>query len=312
MKRLLKKVALFSSLSDKDFDLLTSGISEIKLERGEILFNEGDKGDKAYIIDEGKIEIIKKSEGREVLIAITKRGDIIGEIALLEDNPRITTARAKVNSSLFEISKKDFELLLEKNYTATRSILKTVVKRWQETEALLRQSEKMAQIGTLTAGITHELNNPASAIKRGADQLKDLTSELLDSEKKLNSLDFSKEELDILEKFKSKTIEKAGKPDDLDILSRSEKEEQYEAWLKSQNIESPGNLASTLALVNFEENDLNALANKFKPVKLPVIISWLCTIFSFFSLLEELNQGASRISELIKALKSYSFLDQEP
>ncbi len=312
MKSLLKKVPLFSNLTDNDFDVLTSGIKKINLEKGDTLFHEGEKGDRAYIIEKGQIEIFKKSEGRDVLIAITKKGDIIGEIALLEDSPRIASARAGEDSSLFEISRQDFELLLKKNYSATRSILKTVVKRWQETEGLLRQSEKMAQIGTLTAGITHELNNPSAAIKRSAESLLTTTDELLKAERFLHGKKFSSQQIKILTDLEKTVREKAKKPDDLDTVSRANLEEKFEEWLEAQKVRDPWRYASLLVLVNFSKKDLNTLENTFDKNLLPSVIPWLCTSYNFYSLLEEISQGATRVYEIVNALKSYSFLGEGP
>lgn len=299
-------------MSDKDFLELTKNIKIKKLNTGETLFKEGDKGDKAYVIENGSLEVIKKSDKKEVLLAVIKKGDIVGEIALLDDSPRMATVKAKTDSSLIEISKIDFDMLLEKNPAAQRTILKTVVKRWQETDALLRQSEKMAQLGTLTAGITHELNNPSAAVKRGTDQLQISSKELLSSEKKLNDLRLNDKQINYLLKLKTKIEKSAKKPDDLDSITRSDKEEKFEKWLSKNSISDSWKISPILALIDLDNNELNLLTKLFSNKELDLTVTWLCIKFTFYSLLEEIGQGSSRISEIIKALKSYSYLDQGP
>src|SRR3990172_5332641 len=110
-------------------------------------------------------------EGRPVLLAVRQPGEVIGEMSLLEAAPRFASGRARTDSVLLEISHAQLNELLNTSPSAARAMLYTFISRLRSSEILLRQSEKMAQLGTLTAGIAHELNNPAAAAKRGSSQL---------------------------------------------------------------------------------------------------------------------------------------------
>src|SRR5258707_9631696 len=85
----LKKVPLFAGLSDADLDQLCQMVEEVQLPAGDVLFNEGDTGDKAYIIKSGQLEILKASAQREVLLAVRGEGEVNGEMSLLEKTPRV-------------------------------------------------------------------------------------------------------------------------------------------------------------------------------------------------------------------------------
>jgi len=163
----LKQVPLFQGLSPEDLNRLCEMAAEVPLQAGEMLFAEGSTGDRAYVIQEGQVEIIKSSGGREILLALRTRGEVIGEMSLLESAPRIASARARTASLLLAISQEQIDNLLSTSPSAVRAMLHTFVGRLRSTDAQLRQSEKMAQIGVLTAGLAHELNNPAAAVKRG-------------------------------------------------------------------------------------------------------------------------------------------------
>src|SRR3990172_10419512 len=153
----LKKIPLFEGLPDEDFERLCQMVTEVHLPQGAQLFTEGSLGDKAYVIVEGQIEILKVSEGRPVLLAVRQPGEVIGEMSLLEAAPRFASGRARTDSVLLEISHAQLNELLNSSPSAARAMLYTFISRLRSSEILLRQSEKMAQLGTLTAGIAHEL-----------------------------------------------------------------------------------------------------------------------------------------------------------
>ena len=202
MVEFMRNVPLFANLSDSDLLFIIQSIKLVRLAQGEELFAEGTTADYAYIIQEGELEIIKQVDGRPILIAVRNEpGQIIGEMALLVETTRIATVRARTVASLLEIHKEHFDFLLNTSPTAARTMLQTVVARSRTTELLLRQSEKMAQLGTLTAGIAHELNNPASAIKRSADHIASAFANAQKAFGSLLGLEFTAEEVETLQEL---------------------------------------------------------------------------------------------------------------
>jgi signal transduction histidine kinase/predicted CoA-binding protein len=305
----LKKVPLFSGLSDPDLEALCAMVEEVRLPAGEFLFHEGDAGEHAYVIQEGQIEILKNSGGRDVQLALRQMGEVIGEMALLDSSPRFASVRARSDSQLLSISHVQLNHLLDTSPSAARAMLYTVTARLRSSELMLRQSEKMAQLGTLTAGIAHELNNPAAAVQRGADQLRQAIPELLQAHADLQQEALNAEQRDSLTAFEGQARRRAAVPVDMDPLGRSDREAELEAWLLEQGETAPWELAPVLANL---ELDLDSLAVDFGlRAQLPVL-RWLAANYTVFSLMEEMSQGAGRIGEIVKALKVYVYLDQAP
>lgn len=308
----LQETPFFAELSEEDLQSLCEMVETVKLSPGEQLFAEGERGDRAYIIRSGELEIVKVSGGREVLLAVRQTGEMIGEMSLLEDAPRMASVRARSATELLSIRQEQFDRLLRTSPSASMAMLHTVIARWRATEAMLNQSEKMAQLGTMTAGIAHELNNPSAAVQRGAQQLRDVVQALQTAYFDLQALDLTTEQRSHLKEMEGAIRQRAGEPVGLDALTRSDREESLAGWLKKREIARPWEHAPTLVDVGYSQEDLAGLEDSFSADRLAGVLAWLSASFRLYSLLEEIYQGAARISEIIKALKSYVYLDQAP
>ncbi len=308
----LKNVDLFSDMSDDDLMELCGTVTEMVLPAGEMLVTEGEVGHEAYIVKDGLLEITKQSSGREVLLAVRGKGVVIGEMALLEEAPRMASVRARTDTTLITIRKEMLAELLANSPSAARAMLQTVMDRYRNTQAQLRQSEQMAQLGTLTAGVAHELNNPAAAVNRGADQMLSTLMPFAETHAALRQHEFTTGQQETIDELA--TLAQVRTPEDctLDGLGRSNREEELEDWLDDNDIRDPWDLAGALADLDFSTDKLDDLSDHFSLAELEDILHAVVAMYQAYSLLREIGQGASRISEIVKALKSYAYLDQAP
>lgn len=308
----LKKVPLFADLPDEDLDRLCAMVVEEHLPAGETLFTEGEIGDKAYVITSGEVDILKVSGGQDVLLASRRAGEVIGEMSLLDQTPRFASGVAKSDCDLLAISHESLENLLDTSPSAARVMLSTITNRLRSTEIVLRQSEKMAQLGTLTAGIAHELNNPASAARRGAEHLQNSMRLFEQAYHRFHALGLSDEQWRRTSELQEFVKKGAAQPADLDSLGRSDREAEIEDWLDDHEVENGWDYAPHLVSLGYQAADLDELSTDFPGEGLDVIVGWLGTMFTIYSLLEEIQQGTTRIGEIVKSLKSYVYLDQAP
>jgi PAS domain S-box-containing protein len=190
--------------------------------------------------------------------------------------------------------------------------LENTLNQLQEMQNQLIMQEKMASLGKLSAGMAHELNNPAAAAQRGAEQLQEIFYQLRDAYLKIGELNLEKKQLDQIKILGQFAKDRAMQPDDMNALTRSDREADMEEWLDEKGVETAWQLAPTLVSLGYDQTEIQTLAETFSPSQFIVIIEWLSCTYAIHSLLSEISLGTSRIIEIVKALKTYTFMDKAP
>jgi signal transduction histidine kinase len=270
---------------------------------------EGSPDGSVLLALDGEYDLTKRSEGREVSIAHRGPGDIFGEISLLDQSPRTASVRAIRDGPLLEISQSAFRQVLFSHPTSMLAILRTITAKLRNTETMPRHSEKMASLGALTAGMAHELNNPAAAARRASTHLR----EGLDAWSRLNGELFT---MGIDPATLLRATAASDQPDrdragsESDPLARADEEAEVQAWLKARGVDDTWEIAPSLVEAGLEPPTLELMARELSSDQLTVAARWLATDITLRALADEVDESVGRISEIVKAVKSYSYLDQ--
>jgi len=257
----------------------------------------------------GEFVIHKQSGQSMIKIDVRNPGDVLGEMALLSQAPRSATVTAVTDGEMLCISKQAFENLLSTSSTAALAVLHWVMNRLSQNEALLHQQERMAALGTLSAGLAHELNNPAAAAQRSASELHKTLIQWQSLTHQIEALAFKENQTEWLSNFMKEAARRFESPEKLDVLEKIDLVDQLQAWLEANGVESAWELAPALVNFGWSHESLEALKGT---AFFDVSIRWLGAGCSMMSLLSETREATERLSHIVQAMKSYTYLDQAP
>src|SRR5918996_1071576 len=308
----LRRVPLFAGLSEEDLKQLYQMAETVTVPARQLVLQEGDPGDALYVVLDGELEITKRQGGQDILLAGSRAGEFLGEMSLLEQTPRSASVRTSQESRLLVISQAAFQTLLSCSPSAPLRILHTLTSRLRNNESVLMQNEKMAALGTLAAGLAHELNNPAAAIRRSAAQLRDALTEREHLAAELSALTNDPHQDKMISILQDETAKRTTTSVSSDPLSLSDQEDVLQEWLEDHSVEQAWELAPVLISFGWDRDELERVTEHFSTIQLPVVVQWLAASSSVYGLLEEVGTSAEAISEIVRAVKTYSYLDQAP
>jgi signal transduction histidine kinase len=190
--------------------------------------------------------------------------------------------------------------------------LRDLERAYLQQEMVLRQQDKLATLGKLSAGLAHELNNPAAATQRGAGQLREALATLQRALQTAAGAGLSEPQAALLRTLEAEVAERVRAPITLSMLERSDREAALETWLEAHNVERLWEVAPALVDAGLAAGDLDRVESRFAGPQLAAVVTWLGATATTLALLEQLSHGAGRIAELVQALKSYSYMDQAP
>jgi signal transduction histidine kinase len=347
----LRGVPLFRDLPGADLERLAGRANVLAVPAGSVVVEEGGPGGDLYVLMEGELEVTRRDGDRDVVLAVQQPGAVLGEMSLIEEAPRNATIRAGRESQVLVLPAGELEGILAASPGAALTLIRTFAGRLRSTEASLRQSARLAALGTMAAGLAHELNNPAAALARGAHVMADAADELDRQARRLGQLGLGQDVMARLD-----DIPLAGRSQRAEPLTGAElmrAEDELASWLLDRAAGTgsrepgpeaaadpgpapgpgadpgpapgwmldpalAGDMAADLATCGWTpgrlEDLLDELASLAPGRTFPMVpvLAWLAARCAAASVAEETRAAAGAISEIVGAVRSHTYLGQAP
>jgi len=305
----LSRVPAFANLPEDQIEWFLSRAEELHLKAGDTSFHQGDPADAMFVMLEGQLQL-RGEFGGETLVLSTNPGDVTGVLPYSRMTQFPLDARVIADAKILRFPSSLFPDLVHKMPELTQRLVGLMSDRIRETTRREQQRDRLASMGKLSAGLAHELNNPASAAKRAAAQLRDVLKKIRDASQELGRRELTAVQKSEIEKLEAAFIQR-GKPPQ-DPLQVSDLEEQIDSLLRSHGQNDLWQLAAELARNNVNPEALESLFSILDADTARAALIRIAASIEIANLLDEIESGTSRISELVRAIKEYTYMDQTP
>jgi signal transduction histidine kinase len=305
----LLHVPVFAGLPDDQIEWFISHAQELNIKRDEMIFRQGDPADAMFVFLSGQLQVRGELGGESVVIPV-EPGAVTGVLPFSRMKQFTVGGKAVADSHLLRFSASLFPDLVQKMPELAQRLVGLMSDRIRETTRREQQRDRLASLGKLSAGLAHELNNPASAATRATSQLRAVLKKIRDASHELGSRDLSPAQKAEIEKLEAAFVQSNEVP--ADALTISDLEEQIDSLLRSHGQNDLWQMAADLARKNVKPETLESLFATLDAGTARAALVRIAASVEVATLLDEIESGTSRISDLVRAIKEYTYMDQTP
>jgi signal transduction histidine kinase len=304
----LRKVVAFADLTPEQLAWLAEKFEVVRLEPGEIFVRPGDPADWLAVILEGEIRLERAGDPDGPIFSVVA-GQVTGYLPYSRLTQIAALGKAVLPTRLVRLHKDDFPEMLKRIPAMGQRLVSIMADRIREGARIETQREKLMALGKLSAGLAHELNNPAAAAQRATASLRETMEVVREASIRLLRYTLSPEQRESILRFELQAV-KAGPVTPADPLDQSDREERITAWLEARNVPDAWKIAPVLADTGAETPVLENLAVEIGDAVVCDALTRITSVLTIFRLIGEIENSTKRISDLVGAIKEYSYMDQ--
>ncbi len=306
---LLRQVPVFADLPADQIDWFLSQSQEMHLKAGDHYSRQGQPADSMFILLQGEFQWRGELSGETIVIPVGA-GEVTGILPFSRMKKFTLNGRATTDAFVLRFPAAQFPALVQRMPELAQRLVGLMSDRIRETTRFEQQRDRLAALGKLSAGLAHELNNPASAAKRATSQLRSILKRVRDASLELGRRDLTAPQKAEIERLEASFTNVGAPPPD--PLTASALEDQLDSLLRSHGQSDLWQLAADLARRNARPEVLEQLFATLDADTARAALVRISSSLEIADLLNEIESSASRISELVGAIKEYTFMDQAP
>lgn len=309
----LKRVHVFADLPEDQLRWFADNCEDRRYAMGDVMFRKGDPPDAMVIYLEGEVHAYWDENDHD-MVYIGRAGDPSTEISGMLPFSRMTgfqvTGRAVTDVRLLWFPVTLFPELMQRMPVLVQRLVGIMSDRVRESTTLDQQQDKLMALGKLSAGLAHELNNPAAGATRAADDLIQTLQELRAADMRLCSHELTAQQQQSIDAFERRAIDRTATAGHLNSLDQSDREDELSEWLEAHGVEEPWKLSANLVEAGMDSAALDELLGEIPGTAIVDVLARVNCQLAAAKLASEIKTSTARISELVGAIKEYSYMDQ--
>ena len=305
----LRGLVLFDGLDDSQLGALLDAAVEHRVVPGEVLFHEGRPADTWWVLLEGSVALVRRLGTEDTTLGMMATpGQWAGGFAAWDEfGTYLATGRAESAGRVLRLSSTELRRLSEQWFPFGLHFIDGLVNTVRRIEATARQREALVALGTLSAGLAHELNNPAAAATRAVDALRQTSDRRLETLARLAAGGITAAQFGEVDRLRRRISDTDSGLTGLDLADR---EDELGDWLEDHDVTGGWELAPVLAGAGADVAWCEELAGTVPAASLAPAVEWVSASVSMNVLLGEVKEATGRISNLVAAVRSYTQMDR--
>lgn len=306
----LTQIETLNGLPTSDLQWLVEKSEYVSFEEGEEMFTPGMEAEYMFLILTGAYKIQMPQGGEFRDLGIEDAPTISGLLPFSRMKEIKAHGTVVAHLTGLRLHKDHFVEMVNFSYALVQRLVGAMSNRIRDFTQNRLQSEKLMSLGKLSAGLAHELNNPASAIVRSVEELYARLHNSPEDFKEVITMKITSEETDQINEIIFPKINQLGDFEDLSLMEQESRKDDLIDWLEDHHVQQAEDLADTFVEFSVTEEDLEQIADILDPQALGPVLRWAQRVFSTEKIVAEIKEAANRIAELVSSVKSYTHMDQ--